>query len=78
LKLIFIITTFKIQLLSVTILNEVFGTTFKVMKPEKEKTQTAKGVWRSDAETQSLQSSHFLILNIEGLDSMEKQGEGGV
>jgi hypothetical protein len=59
-------------------LNEVFGTAFKVMNPEEGKKQTTKGAWISDAETQSLESGHFLILDVEGLDSRERQGEGGV
>jgi hypothetical protein len=48
------------------------------MKAERGKKQTTRGAWISDAEVQSLESGHFLILDVEGLDSRERQGEGGV
>jgi hypothetical protein len=61
-----------------TILNKVFGTSFKVMNNEEGRKQTTKGTWIGDATFPSDESSHFLILDSEGVDSAERGEERGV
>lgn len=61
-----------------TLLNSVFNTRFVTMNGKKGRSRTTQGLWVSGGEAggwSSSNGSHFLVMDVEGVDGFEKGGD---